>query len=59
MDWIDINIKQPEIGLKVKVLTIYNFEDTGIWNGKEWIGSNGELKGECSEAPKWKYITQH
>ena len=59
MDWIDINIKQPEIGLKVKVLTIYNFEDTGIWNGKDWIGSNGELKGECSEAPKWKYIIQH
>ena len=59
MDWIDINIKQPEIGLKVKVLTIYNFEDTGIWNGKEWIGSNGEFKGEYSEAPKWKYIIQH
>ena len=59
MDWIDINIKKPEIGLEVEVMTIYNFESTGIWTCKDWIDSNGELKGESSEAPKWRYIVTH
>ena len=57
MDWFDIKDKQPEIGLEVKVKTIYDFEDTGIWNGTIWLNSIGEFKGEPEEAPLWKLKT--
>jgi hypothetical protein len=57
MEWINIKDKQPEIGLEVKVKTIYEFEDTGIWDGTKWLNSAGEFKGEADEAPQWKLTT--
>ena len=54
--WNSIKEQQPEIGLTVKVETIYGFEDTGIWDGKQWINNEGKFKGEPDEAPKWKLI---
>ena len=54
MEWIDIKEQQPEIGLEVKVMTIYEFEDTGIWDGTKWLNKEGGFKGEAEEAPKWK-----
>lgn len=53
MDWIDIKEQQPKIGLEVKVRTIWNFEDTGIWDGTRWLNSAGKIKGEADEAPQW------
>lgn len=57
MKWFDIKEQQPKIGLEVDVMTIYKFEDTGIWDGKKWLNIKGEFKGEAEEAPKWRLRT--
>ena len=56
MEWIEIKIQQPKIGLKVQVKTIYEFEDVGIWDGKNWINDKNNFLGTKDEAPQWKAL---
>lgn len=56
--WIDLSEKTPQIGTEVLVRTIYDFVDTGYWDGIKWIDKFGKFKGVASEAPKWALYSQ-
>ena len=49
MNWIDVRVSKPEVGLEVEVLTVYLYTDVAIWDGNRWLN-----KGDESEVISWR-----